>query len=553
MKRVIVIGLDGLEPKIVEAMLAAGELPNLRRLRDRGGYTRVGTTCPAQTPVAWSTFATGKNPGGHGVFDFVRRDPATYLPDLGLNRYEQKCAWLPPKVVNLRRGRAVWEILSDAGVESTVLRCPCSYPPEPVRGRLLAGMGVPDLRGGLGTSTFYTSGEEAPREAENIVRVRVEGGAIATYLIGPRVPKPGEDFRLAVTIRPDPAGRRVLISSPGTPRVLEVRRGEWSDWLRVKFKVGLFQTVRGMVRFHLISLEPEFALYASPVNFDPEAPMFAVSAPEEYAGELSRALGPYHTTGMVEDHAGLSNERLDEGAFLDQCETAWREREAMMLHELERFDEGLFFCLFDTPDRVQHLFWRFREPDHPANRGEPPRPDLARVVEDQYRRGDAAVGKALEFADDQALVIALSDHGFGSYRRGFHINAWLHERGYLALRPGVEAGPDAGDMLQGVDWSRTSAYALGLGGIYLNLQGREAAGERQTGRGRGGQVHDREGVDRGARSSGRCRGDPPGLDPRGGLFRAVRRRGPGPARPVRQGLSRLLGVVPGRCPGRALR
>src|SRR3954469_11396027 len=197
MKRVIVIGLDGLEPKIVEPMLAAGELPNLQSLRSRGGYSRIATTCPAQTPVAWSTFATGTNPGGHGIFDFIRRDPATYLPDLALNRYEQKNAFLPPKAVNLRRGTAVWECLSDAGVGSTIVRCPCTYPPDRVRGRMLSGMGVPDLRGGLGTSTFYTTAEDtAPRESENVIRVVVEDGEVATHLIGPRNPRSRDDLQL---------------------------------------------------------------------------------------------------------------------------------------------------------------------------------------------------------------------------------------------------------------------------------------------------------------------------------------------------------------------
>jgi predicted AlkP superfamily phosphohydrolase/phosphomutase len=238
----------------------------------------------------------------------------------------------------------------------------------------------------------------------------------------------------------------------------------------------MLQSVRGLVRFHLVALGPVFELYASPINFDPEIPLYPISTPDDYAAEMARGFGPYHTTGMVEDHAGLSNERFGEEAFLDQCEIAWREREAMMIYELERFQDGLFYCLFDTPDRVQHLFWRFREPDHPANRGEPPRGDLGRVIEDQYRRGDAVVGRALEFADDETLVIVLSDHGFNSFRRGIHLNSWLREQGLLSLRPDAEPGAAASDMFCGVDWSRTRAYALGLGGIYLNLEGREGRG-----------------------------------------------------------------------------
>jgi predicted AlkP superfamily phosphohydrolase/phosphomutase len=478
LRKVIVIGLDGLEPKIVDAMLAAGELPNLRRLATSGGYSRVATTTPAQTPVAWSTFATGTNPGGHGVFDFIRRDPTTYMPDLALSRYETRGAFLPPKAVNMRRGTPVWEVLGEAGLESIVIRCPVTYPPDAVRGRMLAGMGVPDLRGSLGTTTFYTMTPNAvTRESENVVPLtRRADGTIATHVIGPRPPRGSDNMRFALELRIDAANRRLIIHSAGEPRDIALVVGQWSDWLRVTFKAGLLQTIRGMVRFHLVQLEPNLELHASPVNFDDAAPPFPLSHPAEYANELAEAIGRFHTTGMVEDHTGIINERIGEEAFLDQCELAWREREAMMLYELERFDAGLFYCLFDTPDRVQHLFWRFREPNHPANRGRCARPDLARVIEDQYRRSDEVLGKALDFVDDTTLMVALSDHGFGSFRRGVNLNTILHDLGYLALRDGIRPGPGAGEFFRSVDWSRTRAYALGLGGIYLNIAGREQQG-----------------------------------------------------------------------------
>src|SRR5262245_52689329 len=288
MKKVIVIGLDGFEPKIVDALLEAGELPHLARLRAQGGYSRVQTTYPAQTPVAWSTFATGLNPGGHGIFDFIRRDPKTYLPDLALNRYEQKNAYLPPKAVNLRRGKPLWELLSEAGISSTILRCPCCYPPDNVRGRMLAGMGVPDLRGGLATSRFYPSADgSVARESEQVIGEPAENdGPIRTHLIGPRNHKTRSDFQSEIIIHPEPASKRAVIRSEGQPKVLEVREGEWSDWLKVKFKTGLLQSVKGIVRFHLVSVAPVFELYASPVNFDPDWPMFPISSPPEYAAEL---------------------------------------------------------------------------------------------------------------------------------------------------------------------------------------------------------------------------------------------------------------------------
>lgn len=477
--KVVVVGLDGLEPTIVDSLLAAGSLPNLARLRERGSYSRVGTTTPAQTPVAWSSLATGTNPGGHGIFDFLRRDPSTYLPDLSLNRYERKNAFTPPRAVNLRRGTAIWDLLDRAGLPSTILRFPCTYPASPTRGRMLAGLGVPDLRGGLGTGTFFTTTEGLrPGEGEQIVVLRPgDDGSLASALPGPRNPKDRSDLSVEFRLFPDPANGRVLLRlASATPAEVELRPGAWTDWVKVTFKLGVFQAVKGMVRFHLARLEPQVELYASPVNFDPEAPLFPISEPASFASELAADLGPYYTTGMVEDHGALANGRIDERAFLDQCSEVWDEREAMMLRELERFDAGMFYCLFDTPDRVQHLFWRFREPDHPANRGRNTSREFAGAIEEAYRRADAVVGSALEHADDSTLVLALSDHGFGSFRRCLDLNSWLHSQGLLHLKDGRRPGHSAGDLLQGVDWSRTKAYAVGLGGIYLNLQGREAKG-----------------------------------------------------------------------------
>lgn len=469
-RRVLVLGLDGLEPGLVEPMLAAGELPAIGRLRSLGGLSRVATTYPAQTPVAWSTFATGTNPGGHGIFDFLRRDPATGLPDLALNRYEQKNAFVPPRAVNLRTGTPFWELLGAAGIPSTVIRCPCTYPAEKVHGRLLAGMGVPDLRGGLGTPTWLTEDPAAAAgESERVARLARQGAGYSAVLPGPKLPGGGE-ATVELAIEPGTAAVTVRAGK----EAVRVPAGGWSDWLRVRFKLGLLQSVAGMVRFHLPRAGAPFALYASPVNFAPDAPPFPISAPWDYAGELEDRIGSFHTTGMVEEHTGLLNGRLDEAAFLAHCEVALREREAMLQLELGRFREGFLFCLFDTPDRLQHMFWRFREPGHPANaHGNPA--EYHRAIEDHYRQCDAIVGRALEQVDPDTLVIVLSDHGFTSFQRGVNLNRWLHQAGLLRLNAGVD--PDAaGDFFREVDWSRTRAYALGLGGIYLNLAGREARG-----------------------------------------------------------------------------
>jgi len=472
----VVIGLDGLDPGITEGMMASGELPHLARLGGRGGYAPVATTMPAQTPVAWSTFAVGANPGAHGIFDFLRRNPATYLPEIGLYRHEHKSRILPPRAVNLRGGVPVWERLSRAGIPSTVLRHPCTYPPAPFKGRLLSGIGVPDLRGGFGTYTYFTSeGAGRAGEGERVVQVDLAGDGRATlHLPGPLQPQGGELVRV-LELQLEGASGAARITCPDGGMELTARKGEWTGWATVTFRQGLLQKVWGLVRFLLLEMEP-LRLFASPVHFDPDHPIFPISHPWDYAPELARTLGGYSTLGLAEEHNGLTNARLDEEAFLAQSLDIMGERRSMMHHELSRFDEGFFYCLFGTPDRIQHMFWRFLEPEHPANRKNGGSHDLARVIPEYYRKCDDVVGEALEHASEDTLFMVVSDHGFRSFQREFHLNTWLHEQGYLVLKPGVETGGGAGDLLRQVDWSRTRAYALGMAGLFLNVRGREAEG-----------------------------------------------------------------------------
>jgi predicted AlkP superfamily phosphohydrolase/phosphomutase len=477
-KKVIVIGLDGLEPTIVESMLERGELPNLAKVRQNGSYRRLQTTYPAQTPVAWSSFATGTNPGGHGIFDFISRDPLTYQPDAALSRFERpKSVLAQSRVVNQRKGVPLWQALTKAGIPSVVLRCPCTFPPEALNGKMLAGVGVPDLRGSQSKGTFYTQDRTVTAQEHEQLLFLDSGPEIVSQVIGPRNTRqnPPTDTTCEIKVRVDKPGRKLLIQTGGTPAGIEVAEKSWSEWVRFRFKFSMLQSVTGIARFYVRQLEPHLEFYVSAINFDPAAPMFPVSSPNEYAKELSEKVGLFSTLGMAEDHNGLNNGRLDEAAYLAQCELILQERERVMRLELDRFTEGFFFTLFDTPDRVQHMMWRFLDREHPSYQ-----PDIAREwehqVEEHYQRCDRLLSSVLEHVDENTLLIVLSDHGFGSFRRAFDTNTWLCENGLLALRNGRKPAADMGEGFTSVDWSKTYAYAVGLGGIYLNFKGREGAG-----------------------------------------------------------------------------
>ncbi|HLV87879.1 MAG TPA: alkaline phosphatase family protein [Candidatus Sulfotelmatobacter sp.] len=482
-KKVIVIGLDGLEPSIVETMLERGELPNLSLIRQSGSFTRLQTTYPAQTPVAWASFATGTNPGGHGIFDFIRRDPQTYQPDAALSDFQRpKNILAPPRVVNQRKGIPLWEVLTHRDIPSVVLRCPCTFPPDALKGRMLAGVGVPDLRGSQNKGTFYTQNSSlCAQENEQVVQLPA-GRDVRTYIIGPRNTRqsPHADTHCDIRVQVEPQSHKVTIETGGSPAKIEIAEGSWSEWVRFKFKLSLLQSVSGIARFYVRQLEPHLELYLSAVNFDPAAPLFPLSSPGDYAKDLSEKIGLFSTLGMAEEHNALNNGRLDERAYLQHCNLVLAERERLARYELDRFHEGFFFMLYDTPDRVQHMMWRFRDPGHPGFN-----PDLGRdygtLIEEHYQRCDSLLGSVIERTDENTLLIVLSDHGFGTFRRSFDTNTWLWRNGLLKLRDGRKPGEESGEGFAEVDWSKTSAYAVGLGGIYLNMKGREGTGTLEEG------------------------------------------------------------------------
>jgi predicted AlkP superfamily phosphohydrolase/phosphomutase len=481
--RVVVLGFDGMDPKITDAMLAANRLPNLAKLRESGVYARLGTTCPAMSPVAWSSFMTGAGPGRHGIFDFLHRDPRSYLPDLSsaqirpprrvLRLGKLQIPLSRPTLRLLRRSKPFWSVLGEHGVFSTVLRVPITFPPERFAGLLLSGMCVPDLRGTQGSFTFFTTASDAP--AEQIGgRVLPLSGANGVYrgsLPGPSRPNASADEPALTPFQLRAGGDGFAMLGIDGERV-RLRAGEYSEWVPVGFRLGPGMRANGICRFLLRRLQPEVELYVSPINIDPERPALPVSHPVAYSVYLSKRLGRYATLGLAEDTWALNEGVLDDAAFLEQCRLFHEERERMLFNSLANMRSGCLVCVFDTTDRVQHMFWRYREEDHPA----PVEGDgsaFRGAVEDAYEQADEQVGKVLAELGERDVLFVMSDHGFRSFRRGVNLNAWLLRAGYLHLKDGASG---EAEWLRDVDWQRTRAYAVGLGGLYLNVQGREASG-----------------------------------------------------------------------------
>jgi predicted AlkP superfamily phosphohydrolase/phosphomutase len=484
-KRAVILGFDGMDPELTERFIAEGRLPNLAKLREQGTFRRLRTTYPAISPVAWSTFMTGVNPGKHNIYDFLARDLSNYLPYLSsaeikgpkrsfkIGKYTVPLGG--PRIKGMRRGIPFWHRLGEAGIFCSVIRVPVTFPPEKFPGVLLSGMCVPDLKGSQGTFCLCTTRASNDKFREGGVRVVVErdGSIFRSYVPGPEdplMPGSGDELRVSFEIHPDKTKSQARFTVDSESFSLKV--GEYSEWTPVKFKAGAGFSAHGICRFYLKELSPEVEVYVTPVNIDPGRPDLPISHPVTYSIYLAKLFGPYATLGLAEDTWALNGKVLDDDAFLAQCYANHDDRERMLFDALEKTQQGLCTCVFDTTDRVQHMFWRYLEEDHPAAR-DVPHDQHPPVIQDLYARMDELIGRVMKQIDEKTLLMVVSDHGFKSFARCVNLNAWLHQNGYLALKSGKT---ESGDWFEDVDWSRTRAYTMGLNGLYLNLKGREREG-----------------------------------------------------------------------------
>lgn len=498
-RKLVVIGIDGMDPNLLRAYMEAGLLPNFKALADEGTFLPLGTSNPPQSPVAWSNFITGMDPGGHGVFDFLHRDPKTYLPvsstQITLGEpthiplpgdYQLE---IPPDSEPVRQGTPFWDLLGEAGVRCEVYRIPAAYPIQASDQLTLSDMGTPDLQGGIdGMYAWYTS--DIPDNFDKVHgglwrQVKVVKGRAEAKLFGPPSPflepppgKAPQKSERPFTVWIDPVEPVVHIEiEDGDACVLE--EGKWSDWLRCSFDHGLLQTMGGMVKFHLQEVRPNLRLYCSPVNIDPREPCMPISTPDDDAViDLAEAIGPFYTQGLAEETKALQEGAIDDALFVSNCDDIHHERMRMLDYALERFEDGLLFFYFSTIDLRSHMMWRHIEPGHPA-RDERLAELHARSIEDSYVLMDRALGHLRERIGAATPLMVLSDHGFSPFTRRVNLNNWLLREGYLALTEEAAKDPKGIYSLAeggGVDRKRSRAYAIGFNGIYLNLAGREADG-----------------------------------------------------------------------------
>jgi predicted AlkP superfamily phosphohydrolase/phosphomutase len=485
-KRMIVVGLDGFDPGLAREFAAQGLMPNFDKLAKQGCFAPLGTAYPSISPVAWSSYATGVDASRHNIYDFLTRDPCSYFPVLSstdirsiprtLNLGLAKVPFGQRTVYRLlQKSQPFWKLLGAQGVWSSIIRVPITFPPQKFKnGTLLAGMCVPDLQGTQGSFSFYSTRE---RKGDRHIggqqyQVRFKDGRVESKLTGP----PGKDghaMKCPFKATFDANAQKVTFEVGTEKAVVAVR--EYTPWMTIPF-----ESCTGIARFYVQAWEGEAVeIYVTPINIDPNAPAMPISHPFVYSIYLAKMMGPYATLGLAEDTWALNERVIDEEAFLKQSWLIYEERKKMLWDVLEKTKRGFVTVVFDTTDRICHMFYRYLDPSHPANRGK----DVEKhkhVIRDLYAKMDGLLAeiRAKIGDDEDTVLMVISDHGFCNFRRGVNLNTWLKQEGYLVLKEGQET---SGDWFAQVDWEKTRAFTLGLTGIFVNRKGREAKGTVEPG------------------------------------------------------------------------
>ena len=452
--KTLILGFDSFDPKIFEELAGRNELPNFEKFTRHGGYAQLEVCSPPQTEVSWTSIATGSDPGGHGIFDFVHRDPATYVPYVSI--LPTRKGTLGEQFVPPYTARTFFEEAAEMGYPATALWWPAMFPARPeLPVMTLPGLGTPDIRGQLGVGTLLTTEDEAKKKTM-VVRLVSEGkGRYAADLPGPQTQ--GRDgprtISLPLTLDViDGTRAKVLLGD----RQVELKLGEWSDIIELRFKAGMLFSARAITRLILTSLQGAVRLYVLPLQIHPLHSTWQYATSNSFSKKLWKDVGPYLTLGWPQDTTALEEDCISDDQFIRLCAMIFDQRIRILGHLMANFREGVLASIFDDLDRIQHMFFH----------------DRMDIVHSWYKLLDEFVGTVsaqVEAWSGKHRYLILSDHGFSDFRKKVHLNRWLADHKYLCLKNG-------GGDLSGVDWSATKAYAVGLNSIYLNVSGREGQG-----------------------------------------------------------------------------
>ena len=453
--RTVIVGFDSFDPGTFERLLDHGKMPNLAKFANAGGYSRLEVCSPPQTEVSWTSIATGVDPGSHGIFDFVHRDPQTYIPYVSLLPTRQSAVgeqFLPPYTT-----KTFFHEAADMGYSSTALWWPALFPARPeLPVGTIPGLGTPDIRGQLGVGTYLTT-EPSEKKKVQVIKLESAGrGKFNGAIDGPQAKTKDGIKPIVQPLTVDVLDEETVRLTIGKQR-LDLKRGQWSPIIELQFPAGFAYTIHAITQVIVTEVKERVSLYFLPLQIHPLHSPWHYATPGSLVKEAWKT-SPFLTLGWPQDTNALEDGCITDEQFLSLCDSIFESRKKIYFRRLDNFKEGVLAGVFDCLDRVQHMFL--------GNRTD--------IVEEWYLKLDGFVGEVQSRISVLGLqkyrFLIMSDHGFKTFEHKVHLNHWLVKNGYMTM-----ADP-AGSDLSKVDWSKTKAYALGLNSLYLNVAGREGQG-----------------------------------------------------------------------------
>lgn len=459
--KTILVGFDAFDPGFFERLHNEGKVPYLSKYLVSSKYSSFKVANPPQSEVSWTSISTGLNPGGHGLFDFVHRNPDTY--GLFVSILPTKSSLLGNQFSPPHKAETIFDSAVKDGYQATSLWWPATFPSRlqsPVR--TVPGLGTPDIFGQLGVGISYSM---EPLTDENNLKTRTArlqrknsteyNGILAGPLQKSRTGSKQSylDFKVIIN---DAHSAKLSLGN----QILDLVVGQWSPVVEIRFQVGFMVSVKIVTRVILTQLQPDPVLYFLPLQLHPLASPWPYGTPKSMLNKIWKKQGAFLTLGWPQDTTALEEGFINNEHFLCLCDQIFKQRASIFMAMLDSYQEGILACVFDSLDRVQHMFWKNR-------------PD---IIESWYLKLDDFAGKintklSAKRDGDSINLIFLSDHGFQNFNYKVNVNRWLLEQGYLELVNGALS-----QDLSGVNWNKSHVYAVGLNSLYLNLEGREGQG-----------------------------------------------------------------------------
>ncbi|HDN79738.1 MAG TPA: hypothetical protein ENG33_04650 [Chloroflexi bacterium] len=476
-KKVMLIGIDAASPELVELFIREGIMPNTARLVEKGVFGTILPPYPTITTSNWAVIATGAWPATTGITSFTVQKVGDPL-DIQRNGFDSR----------LCEAEFLWEAAERAGKRSILMKYWGSWPPSIKEGIQVEGAGVSLANDDvikdlilleLSGEHFFTTGD-CPKG-----RPIKDRGVCQKVKMRPaygwaNLPwEPGECREITLTFRLFSGTEKTYYGLVRSSEVIICRSrdyetrltalgpGEWGDWVIDDFPTdeGL---KKGAIWFRLLRLsENELALWTPPIY-----PVNGFTYPPEIGPELVQKVGPF--TPKI--WAGLVEGWIDDVTFYEWYDyhNRWLAEASVYLMGNNPWD--LFFLVCHAPDHAQHLYLSKFDPQTAEWRQNHnwfphlPSTEAAReMLPKHYESVDRMVGKLLEAADEETVVLVVSDHGAVASLDEVHVNDVLEQKGLVFYKSKEGSRPQ-------VDWARTKAYKTRPGHIYVNLKGRDPDG-----------------------------------------------------------------------------